>query len=91
MKLDDEDVSPDHEAESLFGMVERGTETVEALRTLIVVPVRVRRILRQFGRTCPDSRMMVQNALAFRARVSKVFERLVRIHDKAIQSQGVRG
>jgi hypothetical protein len=79
-RVEDERASSKHEAEEIFGLVERGVESLESARALIGVPERIRAILAACGGFKRDMR--------FRGRVSILFERLVlKAKDKQVRRE----
>jgi len=65
-----------NEAQSLFGLVARGT-SVESLRELIGVPESTRSALLHFAALDPADTSWVENTLRFRDVVAQEFESLV--------------
>jgi hypothetical protein len=76
-RCDDDDArrssTPRHEAAIVFGLVDRGVETLAAARALIEIPPRVRAALQAYGR----DDVVVTKSLDFRTAVAREFEALV--------------
>ena len=70
---------PEHiEARAILRLVEIGTTTLEDARELIAIPEREERVLKAFARAAGKAGLSVGNAIAFRHRVAREFEMLVR-------------
>ena len=70
---------PEHvEARAILRLVESGTTTLEDARELIAIPERQERVLAAFVSVAGKAGTNVGHAIAFRRRVAREFEMLVR-------------
>lgn len=68
--------SPQHEAQVIFRLVERGVETLDSARALIAIPPRLQTVLYRYAREYGVAG--VSKALRFRANTLREFELLAR-------------